>query len=158
MRPLIVRGVIFTTVIGGFVFLMQQVTEEFERVGSGVAFTPIKGIATQGPFEHTRNPLYSYMLVAIAGLAVAVDEVLLFMVVPAFFGYLYRSIIPYEEALLLSKFGEAYSDYLVSTPRWFGFSGKGGDFFFVLIALGVPPLILMDHFLPAKGKPKRHTE
>ena len=54
LKPIPLRAAIFAGVVAGFLFLKSQVETEFERVGSGVAFTPVSGIATRGPFIHTR--------------------------------------------------------------------------------------------------------
>jgi hypothetical protein len=55
LKALHVRIVIFVAVVGGMIALQGQVAAEFEKVGSGVAFTPISGVATQGPFGYVRS-------------------------------------------------------------------------------------------------------
>jgi protein-S-isoprenylcysteine O-methyltransferase Ste14 len=59
------------------------------------------------------------MLFSLVGLAVLVDEMLLILVaIPSFFAYLQYLIIPFEESLLATEFGQTYTDYQANTPRW----------------------------------------
>lgn len=71
-----------------------------------------------GPYRHFRNPLY------VANILIYSFTMLLFGFVgaaAACFLYScleYYFIVSYEEDLLLSKFGTAYSDYCSKVPRW----------------------------------------
>tara|TARA_B110001452_G_C15215626_1_gene421560 strand:- start:1068 stop:1442 length:375 start_codon:yes stop_codon:yes gene_type:complete len=52
------RVAIFTLATSIFARFFLESRDELHAAGSGVAFTPVAGIATTGPYAHSRNPLY----------------------------------------------------------------------------------------------------
>ena len=73
-----------------------------------------------GPFSMSRNPLY------VANIAIGCGFCLAFKlplyIVPAYLflmGGFYSLVVRYEEDLLVSKFGAAYTEYAGRVPRWF---------------------------------------
>ena len=72
-----------------------------------------------GPYAHTRNPLYLGNLGITLGLAlIAHDPWVLGLTVVAF-GLQYRAIIAVEEAFLIERFGNTYTDFTKRVPRFF---------------------------------------
>ncbi len=75
-------------------------------------------LITNGPFAHTRNPIYvaNTMLLAGVGLSFNVPWVLV-LALPA--AYLTQKLaIEREERHLAEKFGEAWTSYAAKVPRW----------------------------------------
>ena len=92
---------------------------ELHDVGSGVAFTPVGGLATEGIFSMTRNPLYvGVLFVAMPLLACIFDNAWILIVMAPMWIWLSRVVIPAEESFLTQHYGAAYTAYLESVPRW----------------------------------------
>jgi protein-S-isoprenylcysteine O-methyltransferase Ste14 len=75
------------------------------------------GLLTQGIYAHTRNPRYLTVMLALAGLALIVNYlavwVLLVLMGPAL-----RLVVYWEERELEERFGEEYLDYCCRVPRF----------------------------------------
>nr|WP_239113369.1 isoprenylcysteine carboxylmethyltransferase family protein [Shimia biformata] len=71
-----------------------------------------------GPFRVTRNPMYLGMVLLQLGLALtfSLDWALLGAV--CVWLILHFGVVLREEAYLVSRFGDAYRDYLSETRRW----------------------------------------
>ena len=74
---------------------------------------------TKGLYRYSRHPMYITQLVMFIGVGVASASwvFLLFSIVWTIFSFV--SAIP-EERFCLEKYGDAYRDYMNSTPRWIG--------------------------------------
>ena len=73
---------------------------------------------TGGPFRYSRNPLYLGLILLYAGIATAVDAVVvLVFLVPAVV-VLYYGVIVREERYLERAFGEDYRSYKARVRRW----------------------------------------
>ncbi len=70
---------------------------------------PTETLVMTGPFNRTRNPIYSGFLLIAAGIAIAFNAMA--MLISVFFGVaaLTALVIRREEAYLARKFGEAYT-------------------------------------------------
>ncbi len=75
-------------------------------------------LVRQGPYSVVRNPLYVFSFIGVVGLGLAVENPLLSVVLAIAFVLYYRHVVPREEESLKQEFGEAYADYLRTTPRW----------------------------------------
>ncbi len=71
-----------------------------------------------GPYRWVRNPMYISALTVVGGEALLFVSapLLVYAVLMALTVHLF--IIWYEEPTLLNKFGEAYTQYLHTVPRW----------------------------------------
>jgi protein-S-isoprenylcysteine O-methyltransferase Ste14 len=75
-------------------------------------------LVASGPFALVRNPLYVGNILLWVGFALAAR---LIWLAPAIFVLLaleYHAIVRWEEALLESRLGQAYRDYMARVPRW----------------------------------------
>jgi protein-S-isoprenylcysteine O-methyltransferase Ste14 len=82
-------------------------------------WVPARALVTNGPFRHTRNPIY--LAYALGYLAVAI-----WRGSGAALGLLGTAVrltnrlaIEPEEAYLRERFGDAYERYAARTPRWY---------------------------------------
>jgi protein-S-isoprenylcysteine O-methyltransferase Ste14 len=77
-----------------------------------------KQLTTTGPYQYVRNSLYIGNIMICVAVTI-VSELLWFIPVTLFWCIgIYSFVIRYEEARLLSKYGDAYSGYLLEVPRW----------------------------------------
>ena len=77
-----------------------------------------KVLTTTGPYAYLRNPIYIGNTVMMLGLTV-LSELLWFL--PVMFLWcviVYNLVVRREEAHLLEKYGDPYSEFLRNVPRW----------------------------------------
>jgi len=75
-------------------------------------------LITDGPFRFSRNPIYSGMVLLLAGQATVLGSLSPWVTVPLFVWVIRRNVIPVEEAMLSGTFGEEYRQYQVRVRRW----------------------------------------
>jgi protein-S-isoprenylcysteine O-methyltransferase Ste14 len=91
----------------------------FRRGGqSENPWTPTHHIVERGPYRFTRNPMYLQMMLICLGVAVALWNVWILVLIPLAAGLLQRLAIRPEEEYLERKFGAAYLDYKRRVRRW----------------------------------------
>ena len=71
-----------------------------------------------GPYLRTRNPLYTGIVIALAGAAMGVGSWLLTLAVVAAALGAHVWVVQVEEPRLRARFGSAYAIYLRRVPRW----------------------------------------
>jgi protein-S-isoprenylcysteine O-methyltransferase Ste14 len=107
-----ILGAIMLLVGFGFAF---QITF---RMGWKNAFGEKQGLRTDGWFRYSRNPVYVATWIGLIGWAVLTPHPLVvFLLAPWALMYLLAPI--FEEPWLEQQYGEAYTDYKRSTPRFF---------------------------------------
>jgi protein-S-isoprenylcysteine O-methyltransferase Ste14 len=89
-----------------------------------VSFARAEGLVLRGIHRYSRNPLYVGWALAILGMALMGWSTSVWSIAFAIYWlvtlvYLHWTVT-LEEAFLLRKYGDAYRDYLNSTPRYFG--------------------------------------
>ncbi len=75
-------------------------------------------LVSTGPFARVRNPLYLGNLLIWGGFALSANLLWLVPVIVMLVGLEYHAIVRWEEALLESRLGESYRDYMRRVPRW----------------------------------------
>lgn len=75
-------------------------------------------LVTEGPYRHTRNPMYLSLSMALIAWAIFWNDLLALMIMPAFYAYMTRFQIVPEERILEEKFGDSYREWAERTPRW----------------------------------------
>jgi len=81
----------------------------------GVATT---AIIQDGMYQHSRNPLYTGLTLCYCGLAFAIDNVWLLVLLPLTLITVLLVLIKPEERYLEQKFGDDYRDYKKRVRRW----------------------------------------
>lgn len=81
-------------------------------------------LCTDGPYSLSRNPLYLFSFIGVAGVMCAIQIVpLLLISIPLFWVY-YHFVIKGEEKRLLDLFGDAFRSYAAETGRIFPHFGN----------------------------------
>lgn len=76
-------------------------------------------LTTEGPYSLCRNPLYFCSALGAIGIGLCTETLLYPFLFILVFSIYYPGIIRREEARLQHLFGEAYENYMRSTPRFF---------------------------------------
>lgn len=71
-----------------------------------------------GPYASTRNPLYFFSLVGLAGIGLATQSLVLTALLLAFFPLIYIPTIAMEEQRLAGRHGKAFTDFTARVPRF----------------------------------------
>ncbi len=83
------------------------------------ATTPLDNQVSRGLYRYSRHPMYVTMFIFLMGLGIMTASWVLLV----YFIVLVTGCIVYagvEEQSCLEKYGDAYRDYMTSTPRWLG--------------------------------------
>jgi len=72
----------------------------------------------QGPYSISRNPLYLFSMLAVAGIGAQSGSLLLGPILALFVYAVFNNVIAEEERLLSKAFGQGYADYCARVPRF----------------------------------------
>ena len=101
------------------VWLLLAAARLFRKTGQDPKpWLPSPEIIDTGIYARTRNPMYLGMGALQAGLAVALGDAWVLLLVPVTGWVIQRIAIRHEEAYLERKFGDAYLDYKRRVRRW----------------------------------------
>lgn len=106
---------VWLTVLVGILFLCSSVILSRTHVAGHSRSGNV--IVTNGPYRLMRHPVYASVLLILFGLTILTMSILGFVVWVLTFLF-YDFIARYEEAVLLSRFGNEYKDYMNHVPRW----------------------------------------
>jgi len=93
----------------------------FHQSGTTVSpFSPDKtsSLVATGIYRYTRNPMYLGMVFLLVGFTVWFGAVPGLLIIALFIWSITELQIKPEEAVLLEKFGESYTDYCQKVRRW----------------------------------------
>ena len=76
------------------------------------------GLVTTGPYAYVRHPMYVANALIGIGVGLLAESAAALVVIPAVMCVVFRLVVPLEEARLLDRFGEAYTNYCARVPRW----------------------------------------
>lgn len=75
-------------------------------------------LVLRGPYRYTRNPMYVSLVLSYVGLCVQIGWPWALLLLPLPLLALQRVVIPFEEARLRQRFGDAYDRYCAQVKRW----------------------------------------
>lgn len=78
----------------------------------------VSTLLTSGIFRYSRNPMYLAFGLMLLALACWLMHLLAFALLPAYWVYMSRVQIPYEEQMLAAKFGDSFQEYCAQVRRW----------------------------------------
>ncbi len=92
----------------------------FSRVGKGtpVPVDPPKQLVITGLYRYSRNPIYVAHVALLLGLFLNRGELGLLLYAILYAGVIHAWIVLREEPELRQRFGDEYSRYAGSVPRW----------------------------------------
>ena len=94
-------------------------SQQFARAGTNILpLSKSTALVTTGAFAFTRNPMYVGMNLVLAGIALMLNSVWPWLVLPAFLALLYLRFIRHEEVLMEATFGEQYRAYRAKVRRF----------------------------------------
>jgi protein-S-isoprenylcysteine O-methyltransferase Ste14 len=111
-------------IMGGFLFVLSAAFARWAFLTMrqfGTSANPKKpseALATNGPFQFSRNPIYVAMTGLYVGLDFIVNSVWPLMLLPPLLLIMNWGVIRREERYLSSQFGEAYAAYKSRVRRW----------------------------------------
>ena len=115
MAEMIIGALIFCL---GLYFAATSIPRH-KKEGSNIEpWKPTTTVFTDGIYGRTRNPIYLFMLIGFAGVAIAAGSVASFALLVIFWAILQFYVIAREERYLEAKFGQQYSDYRNTVRRW----------------------------------------
>ena len=101
------------------VAVAAQGSRLFAKAGTNIIpFTESTALVTDGVFSFSRNPMYTGMVLALAGTALIMNGWLAWIIVIAFTALIRGLFIRTEEQLMEKTFGEAYLAYKGRVRRW----------------------------------------
>nr|WP_223215798.1 isoprenylcysteine carboxylmethyltransferase family protein [Rhizobium herbae] len=74
-------------------------------------------LVMDGPYSMTRNPLYFFSLVGIAGIGAQTGSILALLIFVTTALVVFTATVAQEEKFLQERFGAVFQDYVASTPR-----------------------------------------
>ncbi|MCI0515308.1 isoprenylcysteine carboxylmethyltransferase family protein [candidate division KSB1 bacterium] len=93
---------------------------DFAAHGQGTLapMAPPKVLVTHGFYRYTRNPMYLGVLGILLSEALFFSSLSLLIYPALILGSFHLFVVGYEEPHLRREFGEAYTAYCRTTPRW----------------------------------------
>jgi len=79
---------------------------------------PTMSILVDGPYSVSRNPIYISLTLFYSGLAMLINSIWPFMLLPVVVLIMNRGVIDREERYLERKFGKVYTSYKERVHRW----------------------------------------
>ena len=108
---------------GLFVYLLAAIIIVISRVNLGKQATGIlvvredHELVTTGLYKYLRHPMYSGTLLGVIGFAFVCQSVFVSLITYAFYFWVFKERLKYEETLLEETFGEKYLKYKESSYR-----------------------------------------
>jgi protein-S-isoprenylcysteine O-methyltransferase Ste14 len=120
LSSMVVRAAIFVAFLGYTISVVKAGEAAMKKAdpAQGPNFLPVNKLTTTGPYEHTRNPMYSCMLGIVPASAVLADSLFMGLTMALMPLYLDQYVIPAEEALNKKLFGKQFEAYCAKVPRW----------------------------------------
>ena len=106
---------VFALALALFIWAIVTITRAGSNVPTNRATTTI---VDRGPYGFTRNPIYLGMFLALIGLAIALNDAWLLVMLVPFWLVIRYGVVAREEAYLERKFGDVYRGYRSRVRRW----------------------------------------
>jgi protein-S-isoprenylcysteine O-methyltransferase Ste14 len=101
------------------ILLAVQGSRLFAKAATNIVpFSESTSLVTEGVFAFSRNPMYSGMLLALAGVALLLNSLFAALVIVPFYLIIRYFFIRHEEQLMETTFGDRYLEYKARVRRW----------------------------------------
>ena len=118
LRGVPARLAVLAGLVAVVIGIITQSGKALEAAGSGIKFVPVDGLATDGIYAISRNPMYTGLVFAMPVWATILDSAWPLLTAVPLFLYLDRVVIRAEEAMLQRVFDTSFKAYCERTPRW----------------------------------------
>ena len=112
------RGAGAAIAVGGALFSLSGVLTVLRHGTTVVPHRPVSRLVTTGPFQLTRNPMYTGHVVVLLGAALRTGSWWPLLVAPLCVRATARLVILPEEEYLTRQFGDDYQRYRARVRRW----------------------------------------
>lgn len=92
---------------------------EFFRTLSSGYLEKNSSLSMGGPYSVTRNPMYIGNFLLGLGFAIIVNQPIILLLFLMLFAFIYQATVVEEEKRLQQRFGQEFSVYMSSVPRFF---------------------------------------
>jgi protein-S-isoprenylcysteine O-methyltransferase Ste14 len=114
---LLQAGGVVLLAIGAFIFAWSGA--EFRRHETALMpWTPSESLVVDGPYGHSRNPIYLAFVLMYVGVALVLNSWYILVMAAVVAALFDRAQIPREERYLESTFGDRYQAYKSKVRRW----------------------------------------
>lgn len=103
--------------VGGLLLLWAAWTLRGARTSVN-PYKPTSALVVDGPYRHSRNPIYLADALIYIGISVVIDTLWPILLLPIALTVLQQGVIAREERYLERKFGDQYRQYQASVRRW----------------------------------------
>lgn len=104
-------------VLASIVLLWSLAT--FARLQTGIfPNQSASRIVAVGPYRFSRNPMYTALATATAGIGLALNSIWIVLAAAVGIVAVYAFVVRREEAYLTSEFGPEYREYVAKVRRW----------------------------------------
>jgi protein-S-isoprenylcysteine O-methyltransferase Ste14 len=91
----------------------------FHQAGTTIKpFQESKALITDGVFRFSRHPMYLGFVLILVGVAILLESLTPWVIVPIFAALMEVVFIQVEERMLAEKFGPAWMEYMKKVRRW----------------------------------------
>jgi protein-S-isoprenylcysteine O-methyltransferase Ste14 len=108
-------GMLFVLALALLAWAFVTITSAGSNVPTSL---PTTTIVESGPYRVTRNPIYLSMFLGLIGLAIALDNLWLLLMLVPFALVIRYGVVAREETYLERKFGDVYRGYRSRVRRW----------------------------------------
>lgn len=113
------RWLVAAPLIAGGFFVVFLAFQRFRTAGTHIEpYKPTTAIVTDGLFGWSRNPIYLSMVAVMVGIAVAINNFWVLVMLAPVLVVMSIGVIAREERYLLGKFGDDYQRYKDTVRRW----------------------------------------
>ena len=102
----------------GGITLMGKTRDLFNKYNTTLEPKESTHLITEGPYKFSRNPMYCGMFLLLFGIGICFGNVISICLPIVFIVAVGIKYVPGEEKMLLSTFGDQYTEYKRRTRRW----------------------------------------
>jgi protein-S-isoprenylcysteine O-methyltransferase Ste14 len=114
---LVVAGALLAAA-GSLVLLHAFARFVLEGIGTPAPIAPTEHLVVGGAYRYVRNPMYIAVGSVILGQALLLGQAVLLAWLAVFASMVATFVLLYEEPTLTDRYGEEYTRYCETVPRW----------------------------------------
>ena len=108
----------WTLIAAGVAVVVWSIVAMAQVKTSVNPYSPTAAIATSGPYQYSRNPIYVADIVIYIGFCALFDMLWPLAILPVVVIVLHKGVVEREERYLERRFGQLYAVYCSRVRRW----------------------------------------